>query len=71
MLLFFSTFNSVLSQNVGIHTVYLDLSKACDTASHPKLIYKLNKIGLHMIIVLFVGYKIIYLIQNFMFVLIM
>ena len=69
MLHFFSTFNSALSQNVGIHTIYFDLSKDFDTVSHPKLIYKLNKIGLH--------YDIVCLIQNylcirkFMFVLIM
>ena len=69
MLHFFSTFNSALSQNVGIHTIYLDLSKAFVTVSHPKLIYKLNKIGLN--------YNIVCLIQNylciikFMFMLIM
>ena len=43
---FFSTFNSVLSQNLGNHTLYLDLYKAFDTVSYQKLIYKLNKIGL-------------------------
>ena len=69
MLHFFSTFNSSLSQNLSIHTVYLNLFKPFDTVSHPKLIYKLNKSV--FIIILFVGYKIIYPIENFMFVLIM
>ena len=47
MLHFFSTFNSALSQNVGIPTIYHDLSKSFDTVSHQKLKYKLNKISLY------------------------
>ena len=34
-----------VSQKEGVDVVYLDISKAFDTVSHPKLMYKLKKLG--------------------------
>ena len=47
MLYFMSLWDTALMHKLALHVVYFDLSKAFDTVSHVKLLYKLEMLSIH------------------------